>query len=49
LGHTITKGLDNHLTLKIMMEAETQQIFKTDPGFILRLIIFLHEVADLIP
>jgi len=46
---TIIKGLDNHPTLKTMMGAQMHQIFKMLSGFIERLILFLHEVGDLIP
>jgi len=49
LGYTIVKGVGNHPTLKTMMEAQMQQMFKTLLGFMERLIIFLHEVGDLIP
>jgi len=49
LGHTIIEGLDYHPTLKTMMGAQTQQIFKMLSGFIERLIISLQKVGDLIP
>jgi len=49
LGHIIIEGLDYHPTLKTMMGAQMQQIFKMLQGFIELLVISLQKIGDLIP
>lgn len=49
LGHSIGESLNNHPSLKAMVRAQPQQVFKPLLSLIECLIIPLHKVGDLVP